>query len=107
MVCEELAQRNKEFELLAKKLQQFEKEAKVNSGKTVADHLLGLGMPIEDLALSVRSYNTLRRVGVATVGDLVKYSIADLFDLRSIGQGSVDNIIEALSEKGYKLKCAA
>ena len=51
-----------------------------------------LAMPIEDLDLSVRSYNCLKREGINTVGELVALSEADQLDIRNFGEKSVDEV---------------
>ena len=56
--------------------------------------------PIEDLDLSVRSYNCLKREGVQTVGDLVQKSEQDLLDIRNFGQKSIDEVRDKLAEMG-------
>lgn len=68
--------------------------------------LLGanLDTPIEDLDLSVRSYNCLKREGVATVGELVTRSEPDLLDIRNFGAKSVDEVREKLHELGLSLR---
>jgi DNA-directed RNA polymerase subunit alpha len=59
--------------------------------------------PIEDLALTVRSYNCLKNAGIDTVGQLVERSEADLMDLWSFGVGSLANVVAALAVHGLKL----
>lgn len=49
-----------------------------------------LSMPIEDLDLSVRSYNCLKREGINTVSELVALSETQLMNIRNFGQKSVD-----------------
>ena len=49
-----------------------------------------LALAIEDLELTVRSYNCLKREGIHTVGELVARSEADLMDIRNFGQKSID-----------------
>ncbi|GAA5042882.1 hypothetical protein GCM10023318_03710 [Nocardia callitridis] len=45
-----------------------------------ADHIASFGLPIEDLDLTVRSYNCRERAGVHTVGELVARTDSDLLD---------------------------
>ena len=59
-----------------------------------------LAMPIEDLDLSVRSYNCLKREGIHTVGELVSRSEADLLDIRNFGAKSIDEVKAKLIEHG-------
>jgi DNA-directed RNA polymerase subunit alpha len=59
---------------------------------------------IEELNLSVRSYNCLKREGINTVGDLVQKSEAELMDIRNFGQKSIDEVKAKLEELGLGLR---
>ncbi len=61
-------------------------------------------MPIEDLDLSVRSYNCLKREGINTVSELVSLSETQLMNIRNFGQKSVDEVKDKLTELGLSLK---
>jgi DNA-directed RNA polymerase subunit alpha len=61
-------------------------------------------MPIEDMDLTVRSYNCLKREGVHTVGELVTRSEADLLDIRNFGAKSIDEVKMKLAGLGLALK---
>jgi DNA-directed RNA polymerase subunit alpha len=61
-------------------------------------------MPIEDLDLSVRSYNCLKREGVASVGELLDKTEQELLEIRNFGSKSVDEVKEKLAELGVALK---
>ena len=63
-----------------------------------------LSMPIEDLDLSVRSYNCLKREGINTVAELVALSETQLMNIRNFGQKSVDEVRDKLTEMGLSLK---
>jgi len=63
-----------------------------------------LDTPIEELDLSVRSYNCLKREGITTVGELVTKSESDLLDIRNFGQKSIDEVREKLHELGLALR---
>jgi DNA-directed RNA polymerase subunit alpha len=63
-----------------------------------------LSMPIEDLDLSVRSYNCLKREGINTVSELVALSETQLMNIRNFGQKSVDEVRDKLTELGLSLK---
>jgi len=65
-----------------------------------------LSMPIEDLDLSVRSYNCLKREGINTVSELVALSETQLMNIRNFGQKSVDEVRDKLTEMGLSLKDA-
>ena len=51
-----------------------------------------LEMPIEELELSVRSYNCLKRAGIATVEDLASKSQEDMMKVRNLGKKSLDEV---------------
>ena len=63
-----------------------------------------LAQPIEDMDLTVRSYNCLKREGVTTVGELVQKSEEDLLEIRNFGQKSIDEVMAKLEEMGLSLK---
>ena len=66
-----------------------------------------LAMPIEDLTLTVRSYNCLKREGIHSVGELIARSEADLLDIRNFGQKSIDEVKAKLAELSLALKDSA
>ncbi len=55
-------------------------------------------MPIEDLALSMRAYNCLRRSGLVTVGQVLEKSEEELLALRNFGRKSYDELRDRLDE---------
>ncbi len=57
-------------------------------------------MPIEDLNLSMRAYNCLRRSGLMTVGQVLEKSEEELLALRNFGRKSYDELREKLDELG-------
>jgi len=59
---------------------------------------------IEDLDLSVRSYNCLKRAGIHTVGDLIEKSENEMLKVRNLGQKSLDEVIRKLAELGLSLR---
>ena len=59
-----------------------------------------LEMLIEELELSVRSYNCLKRAGIATVGDLAEKSQEDMMKVRNLGKKSLDEVIAKLHSLG-------
>ena len=63
-----------------------------------------LAQPIEEMDLTVRSYNCLKREGVATVGDLVQKTEEDLLEIRNFGQKSIDEVKAKLEDMGLGLK---
>ena len=65
-----------------------------------------LATPIEELDLSVRSYNCLKRECINTVSELVALSETQLMNIRNFGQKSVDEVKDKLQELGLSLKDA-
>ena len=63
-----------------------------------------LEMTIEDLDLSVRSYNCLKRAGINTVEDLVNKSEEDMMKVRNLGRKSLEEVINKLDGLGLSLK---
>ena len=59
-----------------------------------------LEMPIEELELSVRSYNCLKRAGIATVEDLANKSQEDMMKVRNLGRKSLDEVTNKLIALG-------
>lgn len=57
--------------------------------------------PIEDLSLSVRAYNCLKRSGLMTVGQVLEKSEDELLGLRNFGRKSYDELRDRLIELGY------
>ena len=62
-----------------------------------------LATPIEDMDLTVRSYNCLKREGVTTIGELVQKSENDLLEIRNFGQKSIDEVKAKLEDMGLGL----
>ena len=60
-------------------------------------------LPIEDLELSERPRNCLKRAQVNTVGELLQKSEDDLLAITNFGQKSLDEVIEKLDERGLSL----
>jgi len=63
-----------------------------------------LDTPIEDLDLSVRSYNCLKRQGVNTIGQLTECSEADLLNIRNFGAKSIEEVKDKLQAMGLSLQ---
>ena len=77
---------------------------------SVVEHGVGRGLalpadkyntPIEELNLSVRAYNCLKRSGLMTVGQVLEKSEDELLTLRNFGQKSYDELKLRLIERGY------
>ena len=78
----------------------------IDLGPSLQDQALAadLALPIEDLDLTVRSYNCLKREGIHTVGELIVRSEADLMDIRNFGSKSIDEVKAKLHSMGMQLK---
>ena len=78
----------------------------IDMGPSPSDAALAadLALPIEELDLTVRSYNCLKREGIHTVGELVARSEADLLDIRNFGAKSIDEVKAKLHSMGLALK---
>lgn len=63
-----------------------------------------LVMSVEDMDLSVRSYNCLKRAGINTVEDLIKKSEDDMLKVKNLGRKSLDEVIHKLESLGLGLK---
>ena len=62
-----------------------------------------LEKPIEDLDLSVRSYNCLKRAGINTLGELVEKTEEDMMKVRNLGKKSLKEVKEKLEEMDLSL----
>ena len=62
-----------------------------------------LEMPIEELELSVRSFNCLKRSGISTVEDLANKTEADMMKVKNLGKKSLEEVIAKLHELGLDL----
>ena len=71
-----------------------------NASKTVD------GMSIEDLELSVRSFNCLKRAGINTVAELCEKTAEDMMKVRNLGKKSLDEVQLKLEELGYGFKAS-
>lgn len=60
--------------------------------------------PIEEMELSVRSYNCLKRAGIDTVGDLAKKTRAEMLKVRNMGAKSMEEVIKKLEDYGIILE---
>ena len=63
-----------------------------------------LNTTIEDLDLSVRSFNCLKRAGISVVGDLVARSEEDMMKVRNLGRKSLEEVKKKLEEYGLSFK---
>jgi len=77
-------------------------EVLVKKDETPKDRILS--MTIEELDLSVRSYNCLKRAGINTVEELIKKTEADMLKVRNLGKKSLQEVKEKLAQYGLSLR---
>ena len=63
-----------------------------------------LEMTIEELDMSVRSFNCLKRAGIDTVEDLTNRTEEDMIKVRNLGKKSLEEVIQKLASLGLTLK---
>ena len=63
-----------------------------------------LGLTIEELDLSVRSFNCLKRAGINVVGELIEKTEDDLMKVRNLGKKSLEEITNKLAEYDLALR---
>ncbi len=63
-----------------------------------------LSMTIEELDLSVRSFNCLKRAGINNVEDLISKTEDDMMKVRNLGRKSLDEVVAKLNTLGYSLR---
>lgn len=61
-------------------------------------------MSVEEMDLSVRSYNCLKRAGINTVEDLIRKTEEDMLKVKNLGRKSLDEVIHKLESLGLSLK---
>ena len=79
--------------------ERFNKEFKEESKKEKV-----LETSIEELELSVRSFNCLKRAGISTVEDLTNRSENDMMKVRNLGKKSLDEVIAKLHSLGLNFR---
>ena len=62
-----------------------------------------LEMTIDELDLSVRSYNCLKRAGINTVDELIQRDEVDMMKVRNLGRKSLDEVRQRLASLGLSL----
>ncbi len=63
-----------------------------------------LSQPITELALSVRARKCTTRLGITTVGELIRRTAEDLMECKNFGVTSLNEVREKLAERGLKLR---
>jgi len=91
------------FSMLAEEEDEDEEAASIFANGVEEDNT-ELDKEIDDLDLSVRSYNCLKRAGINSVRKLVEYSENDLLNIRNFGVKSIEEVKDKLEELGLGLK---
>ncbi len=76
-------------------------EVEIASDSKEEDRERILDLTIEELDLSVRSYNCLKRAGINTVGELVRKSEEEMMKVRNLGKKSLEEVDQKLQELGF------
>ena len=85
-------------------LTEYMEDMNILVSKEVASPVKMLEMTIEDMDLSVRSYNCLKRASINTVEDLTKKSREDMLKVRNLGLKSLEEVIHKLESMGLSLR---
>ena len=92
---------------LIKKVEEIKNEKERNAAKEKEENIANGNFDvvgIEEMDLSVKSYNILKRSGIETLGNLKNISLERLAKLRNIGRKSYEEIIAKIEEYGISLK---
>ena len=71
--------------------------------KNTSDKEKILGITLDEMDLSVRSFNCLKRAGINTVEDLTKKTETDMMKVRNLGRKSLEEVIKKLKSYGLDL----
>jgi DNA-directed RNA polymerase subunit alpha len=63
-----------------------------------------VSVSVEELELSVRSYNCLKRANINSLSDLLKLSDFDLMNIKNFGKKSAEEVLDKLETMGYSLR---
>lgn len=85
-------------------LSESTKDVSVIVDKPTNDDKAALNMVIDELELSVRSYNCLKRAGINTVQELVNKTPDEMMKVRNLGRKSLDEVLNKLVELGLHLR---
>jgi DNA-directed RNA polymerase subunit alpha len=84
-------------------LSESAKNAEILVEKEVGTKEKVLEQAIEELDLSVRSYNCLKRAGINTVEDLASKTEDDMMKVRNLGRKSLEEVLNKMAELGLSL----
>src|SRR5256886_15216490 len=92
---------------LARELDETAEGTDIGPSPQDAQLAADLALPIEELDLTVRSYNCLKREGINSVGELIGRTEADPLDIRNFGQKSIDEVKMKLAWMGLGFQDSA
>ncbi len=92
------------FELFLNLSENAAETASFMAEKGTSDKEKVLDMTIEELDLSVRSFNCLKRAGINTVEDLIDKTEEDMMKVRNLGRKSLEEVIAKLDSFGFTLR---
>jgi predicted DNA-binding protein YlxM (UPF0122 family) len=81
-----------------------DKTQKLSAAKEANEIIDDIGTPLCELELSVRSYNCLARHGVKTLYDICALTRDELQKVRNMGRKSLDEVVNCVHSRGYRLK---
>lgn len=82
----------------------FSGRAEIEAPVEEAKPFAGWDIPVDELDLSVRSYNCLKRAGITKISELLQKTEEEIMNMRNLGKKSVDEIKEKLVERNLSLK---
>ena len=85
-------------------LSDMSKDFEIMVEKDSSDKEKLLEMTIEELDLSVRSFNCLKRAGINNVADLINRSEEDMMKVRNLGRKSMEEVLQKIDSLGFSLK---
>ena len=92
------------FQNIIKMPEEYEEDEPTFTEEPIDETGKVLETTIEDLDLSVRSFNCLKRAGINTVADLVSKTEDDMMKVRNLGRKSLDEVKKKLDELGVELR---
>ena len=92
------------FELFLNLTEGVSDTASIMAEKNDSEKEKALDLTIDELDLSVRSFNCLKRAGINTVEDLTNKSEEDMMKVRNLGRKSLEEVIAKLASFGFNLK---
>lgn len=85
-------------------LSEIAKNMSIMSQKELTKKDKMLDTPIDDLQLSVRSYNCLKRAGIDTISDIICRTEHDMMKVRNLGKKSLDEVVAKVKSLGLSFK---